>query len=219
MVAFNMQKVQITMIHDLVCSWCPIGYNNLKSAIQNLNIAADFKFLPFELNPTMGDKGEAIASYFSRQLNWSEHKLLTYQASLIKTAANAGVAIDFSKRTHYYNTYKGHLLMHWSARFNKQMALNEKLISAYFEHGQDISNTDILLEIATQVGLERAAARRALTSNQLHHELNNKFDRVSAIEISTIPAVIIDNHAVISGSHSVDYFEAVLASIVNETIN
>lgn len=61
------KKLKIEMVHDLVCSWCPIGYNNIKTALNNLNIDVDFYFLPFELNPAMGEKGELIADYFSRQ--------------------------------------------------------------------------------------------------------------------------------------------------------
>lgn len=74
-----MKKVHITMIHDIFCSWCPIGYNNIRAAM-------------------------------------------------------AGVTIDFLKRQYYYNTYKGHLLIHWSERFNQQTELNEELMNAYCEH-------------------------------------------------------------------------------------
>ena len=32
-----MKHVKVEMIHDLVCSWCPIGYNNLKRAADSLS--------------------------------------------------------------------------------------------------------------------------------------------------------------------------------------
>lgn len=99
-----MKKLKIEMVHDIVCSWCPIGYANIQSAITNLDIDVDFHFLPFELNPQMPTEGEMIANYFKRQFLWSEAKLLGYQESLVKTASSAGVTIDFSKRLKYYNT-------------------------------------------------------------------------------------------------------------------
>lgn len=52
-----MKALKIEMIHDVVCSWCPIGYANLKQALKNLAIEADISFLPSELNPGMGPKG------------------------------------------------------------------------------------------------------------------------------------------------------------------
>lgn len=209
-----MEKLHITMFHDIVCSWCPIGYNNIKNAIENLNIEVEFHFIPFQLNPNMDEAGESIARYFKRQFGWNEVKLLNYQRSLVNTAANAGVSIDFSKRTHYYNTHNAHLLMHWAERFNKQNLLNERLIKAYFNEGFDISNLTVLLNIAEEVGLDRRQANIALTpsvSNQeLQQELATKAQSYQDFDISSIPAFIINDNELISGSNSVSYFEKVL---------
>lgn len=207
------------MVHDLVCSWCPIGYNNIKQAINNLNIAADFYFLPFELNPNMGEKGELVASYFHRQFNWSEDKLLAYQKSLITTADIAGINIDFSKRKYYYNTYKGHLLMHWSERFNKHVELNESLIYAYFEQGLDISNRRVLLDIAEQVGLDRELACHAIDSEELKQELAVKITEQHILNLNSVPAFILNSETVITGSQSVEYFEDILRVMVNESVS
>lgn len=115
-----MKTLKIEMVHDVVCSWCPIGYSNIQKAIDNLGIEVDFHFLPFELNPKMPCEGEEIASYFKRIQGWNSATLLDYQTTLVKTAKNAGVNIDFSKRTHYYNTKNAHKLIHLAEQFNKQ---------------------------------------------------------------------------------------------------
>ena len=47
MTTSSTKKLKIEMVHDIVCSWCPIGYSNIKTAINNLNIDVDFHFLPF----------------------------------------------------------------------------------------------------------------------------------------------------------------------------
>lgn len=213
----NTKKLKIEMIHDIVCSWCPIGYSNITTAIKNLNIEVDFHFLPFELNPNMTAEGELMADYFSRQMSWDNKKLLAYQASLVTTAAEAGVSIDFSKRTHYYHTQKAHLLMHWAERFNKQNQLNERLIQAYFKEGLDISYSTVLLNIAESIGLERQATLSALSSSDLINELEQKAHRVKALNVLSIPAFIINEKNLVSGSNSVEYFEDTLLSLFNET--
>jgi len=210
------KKLKIEMVHDIVCSWCPIGYNNIKTAIKNLNIEVDFRFLPFELNPKMGAGGELIASYFHRQFDWNEHKLLAYQKSLVTTAAEAGITIDFSKRTHYYPTKNAHLLIHWAEQFNKQIDVNECLITAYFKDGQDISEIAVLLNIAEKLGLDRQATHAALTSTGLKQSLNQKTSRYKAFNISSIPAFILNDSTMISGSNSVQYFEDILSAFINK---
>jgi predicted DsbA family dithiol-disulfide isomerase len=212
-----MKKLKVEMVHDIVCSWCPIGYHNIQTAISNLNIEVDFKFIPYELNPEMPEKGETIASYFERHFGWNDQKLLEYQDALVKTALNAGVKIDFSKRLNYYNTKKAHKLMHWAERFNKQTDLNERLITAYMEEGQDISNTDILLDIAVQVGLDRVSTENALSSAQLAQELNRKIERRKAFKIQSIPAFVLDENTFISGSNSVEFFEKTLSAFIGQT--
>ena len=204
----------------------------MKTAINNLAIEVEFSFLPFQLNPNMGEDGELIANYFSRQFGWNEGKLRKYQQSLVVTAAEAGVSIDFSKRTHYYNTHNAHLLMHWAERFNKQTVLNERLIKAYFNDGLDISKLSVLLDIAQDIGLDRQQTNTAMTSvlpkkepnkepkqvpNQaLGQELGTKVQRYKKFNLTSVPAFIINNSVLICGSNSVEYFEQALAKI-NET--
>ncbi|MCJ8321537.1 MAG: DsbA family protein [Colwellia sp.] len=215
------KKLKIEMVHDINCSWCPIGYNNIKTAIIDLNIDVDFHFMPFELNPNMANAGEPIASYFSRQMGWNEHKLLEYQGSLVTTAAKSGVCIDFSKRTHYYNTHNAHLLMHWAERFDKQIALNEALIEAYFKEGQDISNLTVLLNIAEELGFDREKTNAALTSTELNQELSqelaHKVSRIKAFNIRSIPTFIVNENTLISGSNSVQYFKEYLSDFIKES--
>jgi predicted DsbA family dithiol-disulfide isomerase len=210
-------RLKIEMVHDIVCSWCPIGYNNIKAAINNLNIDVDFHFLPFELNPNMAETGESIASYFGRRLGWNADKLLEYQLSLVTTAAKAGVSIDFSKRSHYYPTRNAHLLMLWAEKFNKQSELNECLIKAYFKSGLDISNLTVLLNIAKELGLNRREANAALVSTELKQALDTKIKRYKAFNISSIPAFIFNESTLISGSNSVQYFENILSTFINES--
>lgn len=203
-------KLKIEMVHDIVCSWCPIGYRNIQKAIDNLAIEVDFHFLPFELNPAMPDEGELISSYFKRQQGFTPANLLDYQDSLVKTARTAGVIIDFSKRTHYYSTRNAHKLMHWAESFDKQNITNECLIEAYFKYGLDISNTNVLLDIAEQVGLDRAFTKDALSSSLVEQRLELKIKRQKAFKIRSIPAFILNGDTLISGSNSVEVFEKIL---------
>ena len=78
-----MKNLKIEMVHDVVCSWCPIGYANLLQALRNLNIDANIFFLPSELNPDMGPNGENIDEYLSRRYQWTQLKRQEYRLSLI----------------------------------------------------------------------------------------------------------------------------------------
>lgn len=195
--------LKIDMVMDLVCSWCPIGYMNMKHAIEQLQIDVDFQFLPFELNPSMPAEGELISDYFKRRMRWSQNKLTHYQTGLVHTASKAGVVIDFANRTHYYNSHKAHLLLRWAHNYKLQTDFYERLIKAYFEQGLDISQDPVLLDIIESLGLNRQAGEEALSSDVLHQAVIQKKQDYQAFNINRIPTFILDGKIQISGSLSV----------------
>jgi len=208
-------KLKIEMIHDAVCSWCPIGYANLKQALKNLEIDADFHFLPFELNPELDVQGEDINDHLGQRYGWSESKRRDYRQNLLAVAEQAGVAMDFSKRTHYYNTNQSHQLIHWCEGFDKQQAMNELLIDAYFKQGLDINNIQVLLNLVEQLGLNSLQAKIALNSAATKQQLTVKKQRVLQADITSVPAFIFNNSTLVTGSNSVEYFEQALTTINN----
>jgi len=211
-----MKKLKIEMMHDVVCSWCPIGYANLKQALKNLAIEANFNFLPFELNPDMGKEGEGIDEHLGRRYGWSEDRRKDYRQHLLGVAGQAGVTMDFSKRTHYYNTNKAHRLIHWCEGFNKQQAMNELLMTAYFKQGLDINNTQILLNLVEQLGLDRSRAQQALETDETKQQLLVKKQRVQDTEVTSVPAFIFNNRTLVTGSNSVEYFEQAVMAITKQ---
>ena len=209
-----MKTLKIEMVHDLVCSWCPIGYANLQTALNNLNIEADMYFLPSELNPGMEAEGEAIDDHLAQRYGWSETKRNDYRTHLLAVAQAAGVKMDFSKRTHYYNTNQGHKLMHLAEAHGKQQAMNELFIHAYFKLGLDIGNTQVLLELAQQLGLDRSLTEKALASDEVSQQLSLKQKRVQQLGLSSVPAFIFNESMLVSGSNSVEYFEQTLTALM-----
>ena len=188
-----MNTLEIEIVHDIVCSWCPIGYANLKQAIRNLKMEVNIRFLPYELNPNMSNEGEDIDDYFARHHQWNHSKRQDYRKHLLAVAEQAGVSIDFSKRTHYYNSNKAHRLIHWSESQKKQLAMNELLIDAYFKFGLDISNTSVLLDLVEELGLDKSAAEYALSSEKVTQQMASKWKRAKALRVSSIPVFIFND--------------------------
>ena len=196
-------RLKIEMVHDIVCSWCPIGFRHIQAAIKALNIEVEFAFLPFELSPSLPEDGQLIRDYFKQQFRWSDNRLKQYQTDLVATAKSAGVCIDFSKRRYYFNTHKAHKLMHWVQGFNKQVEFNEKLIKAYFELGLDISQTEVLMQIIKDIGLDANSALLALEDPQVEQALMDKTQYYMAFNITSIPSFILGGDYLLQGSSSV----------------
>lgn len=211
-----MIKIKIEAIHDVVCSWCPIGRRNIKAALKvfDKQIEAEIIYLPFELNPDMPPEGEAIEAHLMRRNDWTKAQFLHYRSGLIETARNAGFIYDFSKRTHYYNTAKAHRLIHFAQASKKQEAVVEALTEQYFTHGVNVNQNENLLDIATSVGLDRKQIESVLSSEEVHKAMQEKYDRIKQFSIHGAPAFIVNHTEFVQGSNSVEFFVQYFERIV-----
>lgn len=211
-----MTKIHVEVVHDLVCSWCPIGYRNLQVALQNLNFDAQISFIPFEINPEMNGRGELIEYFFERRFSWSKHRIKAYQTSLLKTAKQAGVDINFDKRVRYFNTNKAHRLMYLAKKYDKHIMLNDVLADAYFTHGENISNEQVLLRLGQQVGLDVNAVEHVLKSDAADEQFKLSAERLKTLGLDSVPAFIVNGQHILSGSNSVVYFENALLLLLEK---
>lgn len=213
------RPIKIELIHDIICSWCPIGYRNIQGALANYadQLDVEFKFLPYELNPEMPKEGERIEDHLKRRNNWNDEQLQRYREDLIKTAAESGLTYNFSKRTHYWNTAKAHTLMHLAEKIGKQEVLNETLIRQYFTQGVNVDDTESLAKLASSVGVQAEDFVTALSSPTVAAEIAEKKARVQSFNVRSIPTFVINESDVVRGSNSVEFFEQYLSGYLSRT--
>lgn len=210
-------QIEIEMIHDVICSWCPIGYSNLKAALKRLEgrVEARIGFLPYELNPEMPPEGETVEAHMKRRRQWTSDQYLHYRNDLVETARAAGLDYNVEKRTHYWNSAKAHVLLHIAARAGLQEQVNRLLIQAYFTEGVKIDDTAALVAIAGEVGLEPFALQAALSSPRVADEMQAKQERVRALAFRSIPSFVINRREILTGSNSVEFFEQYLSGLLS----
>ena len=212
-------KIKIEQIHDVVCSWCPIGYRYIKAALKQLDdqIEVEFKFLPYELNPEMPKEGESIEDHLKRRNNWNTEELFRYRENLVETARQARLTYDFGKRTHYWNTAKAHTLIHFAEKFDKQEQVNRVLIQQYFTEGLNVDDAESLANIASSVGLNRDDVIAAFTSPEIAAEMLEKQARVHGLNVRSVPTFIINDTELVPGSNSVEFFVQYFSDLLAKT--
>jgi len=210
-----MPKLKIEMVHDVVCSWCPIGYQNMKQAAELLpgNTDIEWRFLPFQLNPEMPPEGAEIEEHLRQRYGFSAEKQKTYRANLLKLADRAGLIYDFSKRKKYWNTAAAHKLIHWAEGQGKHQEMHEALISYYFTQGKDTGDQDQLLRLVEELGLDGQDAADSFKSVESQKQLDEKYVRAREIVTGGVPAFLINDQYLIEGSNTVTFFQHELAKI------
>ena len=106
-----------------------------------------------------------------------------------------------------------HRLLHWAEIEGRQYALKRTLFEAYFTHGRNPSEHEVLADAAGQAGLDVDAAREVLASGRYAEEVRADERHWRENDIHAVPAVIIDDPYMMSGSQNADAFERALLKI------
>jgi len=210
------QPIRIDFVSDIACPWCAIGLSSLQRALSRLGDAVDAEIVvhPFELNPDMGPGGESIVAYLGKKYGRTPAQIAEAHAMIRERGASVGFA--FGPRERVYNTFDAHRLLHWAGIEGRQVALKAALLQAYHGEGKDPSSHDVLVEAATSVGLDAAAARRVLESGNYADDVSAEEREYQAAGISSVPAIIFNRKYLVSGGQPVEVFEQAIREIVAE---
>jgi len=207
--------MRIDFVSDVACPWCAVGLNALERALERIgpDVPVDIHFQPFELNPTMGADGANAADYLKAKYGMGDAQLAQNRAVIRERGASVG--FTFGERAHVWNTFDAHRLLHWAGLQGpaKQRALKHALLQAYHGEGRNPGATDVLLDLAAQVGLDTTEAAAVLADGRYTDEVRAAEREWQQAGIQSVPAVVIDRRHLISGGQPAEVFEQALRQI------
>lgn len=106
-------------------------------------------------------------------------------------AKGAKVGAPFADWKTWPNTLKAHRLMYFGGE-EYANALKGALFDACYERGENISDVECLAVVASRVGLEAAAARAYLLSDQGKTEVAAECQSASRSGVTGVPYFIVD---------------------------
>ncbi|KAF9875008.1 DSBA-like thioredoxin domain-containing protein [Colletotrichum karsti] len=227
-----MSVIQIEVIFDFVCAWCYIGKRKLDQAIAlyqktypgGKNDVFSVTWRPYYLNYNPSshsvDKSELAKT---RLTDMSPER----QAALTKRMEQIGRSVGIAFRWGGQigpDTRDAHRLVRLtrSKAPEIQDALIEKLFGAYQELEKDISNKDILRQIAIDVGLDDADVEQLLASSSGLDEVDEEEKKTRDLAAgSGVPTFIIQGiHKLDEAQDSSDFYEVFMKvkEVENETL-
>jgi predicted DsbA family dithiol-disulfide isomerase len=207
--------MRIDFVSDVACPWCAVGLNALEVALARIGPELDVElhFQPFELNPTMPAEGADAAQYLQAKYGMDAEQLAANRRVIRERGAAVG--FEFGDRPHVWNTFQAHRLLHWAGlqSAQAQRALKHALLAAYHGQARNPGDTEVLVELALQAGLDGAQAREVLLSGAYAEEVRAAERQWQAAGIRSVPAIVIEQRHLISGGQPPEVFEQVLRQI------
>jgi predicted DsbA family dithiol-disulfide isomerase len=105
--------------------------------------------------------------------------------------------LPYGERTMTYNSRLAQELGKWADTQPGGEAIHDALFRAYFVDARDISNVDVLLEIAGKVGLPVDAAREVLEKRTFKDAVDADWNLSRQYGITGVPTFVVGRHGVV----------------------
>jgi len=207
------QPLRIDIVSDVVCPWCIVGYSQLKQALETTGTAHEIHWHPFELNPEMGPEGQNMGEHITEKYGSTREQSLANRAQLTNLGAGLGFDFNFTDEMRMHNTFNAHQLIHWANMQDLGNALEQALFSAHFTHQRDLSDIDVLADIATEVGLDATEAK-AVLEDQRYAEDVRKIESFWVQQgIRGVPAIVFDRKHLVTGAQGAENYTSILKQL------
>lgn len=199
----------VEVFSDVICPWCFVGKRRLEKAIDMLDgkYSVQVEWLPYQLNPDMPRQG-VLRSEYRIQKFGSLERSRELEATVVSAGQSEGIRFDFDRIERTPNTLDAHRLIGLASRNGVQDAVVEALFQAYFVDGRDISNTDVLVDVVTHAGLDKAAALALLAGDEGMAEISEASQMSRRLNITGVPFFIINRELALSGAQPAETFRA-----------
>lgn len=208
--------VQIDIVSDVVCPWCIVGFRQLDLALKERNVLANLRWHPFELNPNMPPEGQNLREHIMEKYGSTVEQSQQARDRLTQIGAELGFTFNFNDDSRMVNTFAAHQLLDWAETQGRQHPLKMALFEAYFTNQQDVSQSEVLLDAAQAAGLDRDAARAALTSGDHSASVREKQQFWTSRGVSGVPSMVFAGKYLVTGAQGAETYSNLLQRCLTE---
>lgn len=208
--------VQIDIISDVMCPWCIVGFKQLEQALGMVGAGAFIRWHPFELNPAMPPEGQNLGEHIAEKYGQTPEQSAQNRKMLTDLGADLGFTFNFTADSRIVNTFAAHQLLDWAQEHGLQHPLKMALFDAHFTDGKDVSQADVLIEIAASVGLDGAQAADILSLGSQAEETRARQQFWTSRGISGVPSMVFDGRYLLTGAQGAQTYAQMLQKVLAE---
>jgi predicted DsbA family dithiol-disulfide isomerase len=206
--------MRIDVWSDIVCPWCYIGHARLRSAIAMFSRenGSETGYPPievvhrsFELDPhapktITGTVLDMLASKYGM----THAQAAEAEGRVARLAHDEG--LPFGGDRPHGNTLDLHRLLHHARVHGADEPLLDSMFRTNFGGQRSIFDSEVLVDLATAVGLEGGEVRDVLASDRYTGDVRDDEAAATRLGVRGVPHFVIDDRLAVSGAQSTQAF-------------
>lgn len=201
--------INIRIFSDYTCPFCYLGAGLIDRLKHEFDIREEW--VGYELHPEIPGEGVLLAEKFP------DYDLDALFEELRAKGSRYGFA--FGEITLLSNSRKALEASEFARERGKHDAFHGAVFRAYFTETRDIGQIPVLLDVATQVGLDSEALLGVLEENRYEARLEEARKEGRFHSVSVLPTFVFNGHQKIVGLRSIEAFRHVIKGLSFESIH
>jgi len=205
------EPLRIDVFSDVVCPWCFIGKRRLEKAIAlKPDIPVEVHYQPYFLNDWIPREGIGREQYLTTKFG-SPQRYEQIAQRVAAAAASEGLVYNVGALSNQPNTTDCHRLIQWAAREGRAPQMKQRLMELYFTEGGDLTDREVLVKAAADVGLDPGAIRQRLATDEDVDLVTQAAERAKEAGIDGVPFFIFGGMLAVSGAQAPEYLASAIA--------
>ncbi len=212
----TLKPLTIDIVSDVVCPWCYIGKRRIENALALVpDVPVEVHFRPFFLNTWVPREGISREDYLTTKFG-SVDAYKGIAGRVVAAANEEGLVYrpDLVKRQP--NTTDCHRLIHWAEAQGNAAEMKQRLMELYFRDGGDLTDRDVLVQAAADVGLDADDVRRRLATDEDVALVSGQAQEASDKGISGVPTYVFAQKYAVSGAQPPDLLARAIRQVSAE---
>ncbi|HVV43333.1 MAG TPA: DsbA family oxidoreductase [Nitrobacter sp.] len=198
-----LKPLQIDIVSDVVCPWCYIGKRRIENALaQVADVPVEVHWRPFFLNPWVPREGISREDYLTAKFG-SVDAYKGIAQRVVAAAGEEGLTYRPELVKRQPNTTDCHRLIYWAEKDpsgDKSAAMKQRLMELYFKDGGDLTDVDVLVKAAADVGLDADDVRKRLATDEDVEQISARAQEAADKGISGVPTYVFAQKYAVSGA-------------------
>jgi predicted DsbA family dithiol-disulfide isomerase len=205
-----LKPLTIDIVSDVVCPWCYIGKKRIEDALaQVTDVPVEVNWRPFFLNSWVPREGISRDEYLTAKFG-SPEAYKGIAGRVVAAAGEEGLSYHPELVKRQPNT------IDWAEASGKAAAMKQRLMELYFRDGGDLTDVNVLVQAAADVGLDAEDVRKRLATDEDVALISGQAQEASEKGISGVPTYVFAQKYAVSGAQPADMLARAIREVSAE---